>query len=89
MAQNTPLSSGAPKSAPDQTIPITADGPQPKGHDGHPPQASRKPQPAGAGSTGPIENGPSVNYDKGQETSANIVRHPNAVTPLGQQDQRT
>ncbi len=86
----TPKASGAPSNAPSQTIPVTAKGAMPKGVDGHPAQGPMAAQPPSNGSTNMVEGGPSVNYDANQETAAAVtVRHPNAVIPLGEQDQRT
>jgi hypothetical protein len=62
----TPLSAGAPSSAPTQTEAQTGDGAVPEGAANHPDQGGLAPKPRSAGSTAQIEQGASVDYDHNQ-----------------------
>jgi len=63
---STPLSAGAPSSAPTQTQATTGEGQATEGAASHPDAPALKPKPASAGSTQPIEQGASVDYDRMQ-----------------------
>jgi len=72
----TPLSQGAPTSAPTQTEIKTAEGQVPEGAANHPDQGGLAPKPRSAGSTAQIEQGASVDYDHNQQTSAKSMGAP-------------
>jgi hypothetical protein len=80
-----------PKTAPTQTVVTTGKGPTPKGKAGQPAQPALAAPPASAATTGPKIAEPSVDYNtqQGNRIPADVLHHPTAVTPLGQQDQRT
>jgi hypothetical protein len=71
---STPLSSGAPMSAPTATEAITAEGPAAEGAASHPAQGARKPKPSSSGSTQPIEQGASVDYDRMQGSRVDAAK---------------
>lgn len=87
----TPKSAGAPTKAPSQTMIVTGgrEGVISKDIEGTQDGITHTPAPAGHGSTGPIENGPSVDYDsqQGSRIPADIATAQHRII-VGEQDQQ-